>query len=84
MGIDERMQEDEKYWRTDTMIIATLDPVTMKAGVLSIPRDLWVHIPGYPEDRINTAHRIGDMYEHPGGGPALAIETCGVQPGRRD
>ncbi|HNT77780.1 MAG TPA: LCP family protein [Anaerolineae bacterium] len=75
MGIDERMQEDEKYWRTDTMILATLDPVTMQAGVLSIPRDLWVSIPGYTEDRINTAHRIGDMYDHPGGGPALAVET---------
>lgn len=75
MGIDERQQEDEKYWRTDTMILATLDPVTMQAGVLSIPRDLWVHIPGYTEDRINTAHFIGDAYEHPGGGPALAVET---------
>lgn len=75
MGIDERMQEDERYWRTDTMILATLDPVTMRAGVLSIPRDLWVPIPGYTEDRINTAHRLGDMYDHPGGGPALAVET---------
>ncbi len=75
LGIDERMQEDERYWRTDTMILATLDPVTMKAGLLSIPRDLWVPIPGYTEDRINTAHFIGDAYDHPGGGPALAVET---------
>ncbi len=75
LGIDERMQEDERYWRTDTMILATLDPVTMKAGMLSIPRDLWVPIPGYTEERINTAHFIGDAYNHPGGGPALAVET---------
>ncbi|HOT92293.1 MAG TPA: LCP family protein [Anaerolineae bacterium] len=74
LGIDERAQETD-YWRTDTMILATLDPVTMKGGVLSIPRDLWVHIPGYTEDRINTAHFIGDAYGHPGGGPALAVET---------
>lgn len=74
LGIDERVQETD-YWRTDTMILATLDPVTMKAGMLSIPRDLWVHIPGYTEDRINTAHFIGDAYQHPGGGPALAVET---------
>ncbi|HOU14698.1 MAG TPA: LCP family protein [Anaerolineae bacterium] len=74
LGIDERAQETD-YWRTDTMILGTLDPVTMKAGVLSIPRDLWVHIPGYTEDRINTAHFIGDAYGHPGGGPALAVET---------
>ncbi len=74
MGIDERAQETD-YWRTDTMILATLDPVTMKGGVLSIPRDLWVHIPGYTEERINTAHFLGDAYQHPGGGPALAVET---------
>ena len=74
LGIDERVQEED-YWRTDTMILGTLDPVTMKAGVLSIPRDLWVHIPGYTEERINTAHFLGDAYDHPGGGPALAVET---------
>ncbi len=74
LGIDER-QHEEGPWRTDTMIILTLDPVTMQAGVLSIPRDLWVHIPGYGENRINTAHFLGDAFEHPGGGPALAEET---------
>jgi len=74
LGIDERVQEED-FWRTDTMILATLDPVTMQAGVLSIPRDLWVPIPGYTETRINTAHFLGDAYKHPGGGPALAVET---------
>lgn len=74
LGIDERAQEED-FWRTDTMMVATLDPVTMQAGVLSIPRDLWVPIPGYTENRINTAHALGDAYDHPGGGPALAIET---------
>ncbi|MBN1247155.1 MAG: LCP family protein [Anaerolineae bacterium] len=74
LGIDERVQEDD-FWRTDTMMLATLNPVTMQAGVLSIPRDLWVPIPGYTENRINTAHALGDAYDHPGGGPALAVET---------
>lgn len=74
LGVDERAQEDD-YWRTDTIIVGTLDPVTMEAGVLSIPRDLWVPIPGYTENRINTAHAIGDAYDHPGGGTALAVET---------
>lgn len=75
LGIDERAQWDEPAWRTDTMIAATLDPVTLEAGVLSIPRDLWVEIPGYTHNRINTAHYIGDYDEYPGGGPALAVET---------
>jgi len=74
LGIDEREQEEGPF-RTDTIILVTLDPVTLQAGVLSIPRDLWVHIPGYTENRINTAHFLGDAYNHPGGGPALTIET---------
>jgi LCP family protein required for cell wall assembly len=75
LGIDER-EGIEGPWRTDTMLILTLDPVTMSAGMLSIPRDLWVTIPGYEEqDRINTAHYFGDARGYPGGGPALARDT---------
>ena len=76
LGIDERQQERGPF-RTDTMMLLTLDPTTLQAGVLSIPRDLWVPIPGYKEggNRINTAHFLGDLYDHPGGGPALAMET---------
>jgi LCP family protein required for cell wall assembly len=43
--------------------------------MLSIPRDLWVSIPGYAEGRINTAHFLGEMDDYPGGGPALAKKT---------
>ncbi len=74
LGIDERAQESGP-WRTDTMMLVTLDPQTLRAGALSIPRDLWVPIPGHDDGRINTAHFLGDRYGHPGGGPALAVET---------
>jgi LCP family protein required for cell wall assembly len=75
MGIDQR-EGEEGPWRTDTILLLTLDPVTMSAGMLSIPRDLWVNIPGYDEqNRINTAHYFGDAYAYPGGGPALARDT---------
>lgn len=74
LGIDERAQETGPF-RTDTMMLLTLDPVAKRGGALSIPRDLWVPIPGYNEGRINTAHFLGDLYDHPGGGPALARET---------
>lgn len=73
LGIDKR--PDESYARTDTMILVTVDPATAKAGMLSIPRDLWVTIPGYGESRINTAHYKGDQDGYPGGGPALAMKT---------
>ncbi len=61
--------------RSDTMMLLTLDPVTKTAGMLSIPRDLWVAIPGFTHGKINTAHALGEMYKLPGGGPALAART---------
>ncbi len=74
LGIDERSQETGPF-RTDTMMVLTLDPATQMAGVLSIPRDLWVPIPGYSDGRINTAHFLGDLYKYDGGGPMLARDT---------
>jgi LCP family protein required for cell wall assembly len=74
MGIDERTNE-QGPWRTDSMILASIDPVSMTASMLSIPRDLWVAIPGYGENRINTANYNGDRDKYPGGGPALAKKT---------
>ena len=42
LGLDYRDWEDGGPSRTDTMILLTLDPETRTAGMLSIPRDLWV------------------------------------------
>ena len=61
--------------RSDTMILFTLDPVTKTAGMLSIPRDMWVNIPGSGYNRINTAYSIGEGSKLPGGGPGLAMKT---------
>jgi LCP family protein required for cell wall assembly len=74
LGIDQR-EIEQGPWRTDTMILVTIDPATKSAGMLSIPRDLWVPIPGYEESRINNAHFMGDATDYPGGGPALAKKT---------
>lgn len=74
LGIDQREQETGP-WRTDTMILASIDPATNSASMLSIPRDLWVTIPGYGENRINMAHYLGDAKHYPGGGVALAKKT---------
>jgi len=75
LGIDRRAGEEERGYLTDTMLLVTLDPVARTAAMLSIPRDLWVEIPGFGEDTINTANRSGDWYDYPGGGPALAVKT---------
>ncbi len=76
MGIDER-EAEYGPWRTDTMILLTVDPRSQTAGMISIPRDLWVAIPDYEiYDRVNNAHFIGDRDHYPGGGgPALAMKT---------
>ncbi|MCL4297589.1 MAG: LCP family protein [Anaerolineae bacterium] len=73
LGTDKR--PDEAIARTDTMILVTVDPNTKTAGMLSIPRDLWVSVPGYYEDRINKAFFLGQQDRYPGGGPALAMKT---------
>ena len=74
MGIDRR---GGKSWGhlTDTMIVVTVDPVNNTAGMMSIPRDLQLPIPGNGENRINTANVYGYKYDYPGGGPALLKRT---------
>ena len=62
--------------RSDTMIVLTIDPVTKTAGMLSVPRDMYVNIPGLNAyNRINAALYLGDLYKLPGGGPVLAMKT---------
>ena len=75
MGIDQREGENELGYRTDTMIVVTVDPLTNQAGLLSVPRDTWVNIPGFETNRINVANDLGDRYKYPGGGSALAKKT---------
>ncbi len=76
MGLDYRDWEaDEGPARSDTMMLLTLDPVTKTAGLLSIPRDLWVNIPGFGQDKINNAYFLGEANRLPGGGPELASRT---------
>jgi LCP family protein required for cell wall assembly len=76
LGLDYRDWEaGSDAARSDTMILLTLDPQTKTAGILSIPRDLWVSIPGFKHGKINTAYYLGDAYQLPGGGPGLAVKT---------
>ena len=58
-------------FRTDTMVIAMLRPKEGQVWLISIPRDLWVYIPDYGNQRINTAYQQGELSGYPGGGPAL-------------
>lgn len=75
MGLDYRDWEAGEIPRTDTMMVLTLDPLTKTAGMLSIPRDMWVNIPGFNYAKINTAYYLGEINKLPGGGPGLAVKT---------
>ncbi len=75
LGIDARDLESDAP-RSDTMIVFTIDPLSKTAGMLSIPRDMWVDIPGgFGYGKINTAHALGEQYQLPGGGPGLSVKT---------
>lgn len=65
MGVDARELGEES--RSDTLIVARIDPPQSRVTMLSIPRDTRVDIPGHGTTKINAAHAYG--------GPALAIET---------
>ena len=73
LGLDARPGEG-MVTRTDTLILITVDPSQPYVGMLSIPRDLYIDIPGYGYNRINAAHVFGEN----GGkrqGPALVAQT---------
>ena len=74
LGIDRRGGDDWTY-RTDTIMVVGLDAKERSANILSIPRDLHLPIPGYGEDRINTANVYGYLYDYEGGGPGLLRAT---------
>jgi LCP family protein required for cell wall assembly len=74
LGIDRRPGESG-IPRTDALMLLRIDPVTQRVALLSLPRDLWVPIPGFGLNRINSAFVWGEYYGWPGGGWALVRET---------
>ncbi len=62
-------------FRTDTIVIVSINRTEGTVSMLSIPRDLYVYIPGSGMQRINTAFYRGIEVDWPGGGPALFKDT---------
>lgn len=56
MGVDERADD---VGRSDTLMIATIDPKLDQAALLSIPRDTRVKVKGHGYDKINSAYAYG-------------------------
>lgn len=61
--------------RTDTMLIAIVWYKEGQVSLISIPRDLWIHIPTVGMQRINTAYQSGESGGYPGGGNGLLKDT---------
>lgn len=71
LGSDHR--PDDPTWRTDTIIIVAIDPIRKVAGAISVPRDLWVNIPGRAPNRVNTLDEFG--------GPPVVKQVLGANLG---
>lgn len=72
MGVDER---DDDVGRSDTLMIATLDPKKDQAALMSIPRDTRVKIKGHGWDKINAAYAYGSAKGGTEAGEKLAQRT---------
>ena len=75
LGTDARV--GEQISRTDAVIVVHIDPQLDRVSMLSLPRDLWVDVPGYGKHKINAAYPIGERQLGTGYGAALAKETVG-------
>ena len=73
LGSDKR--PDWNVWHTDVVQIVSIQPLVPAVTVLSIPRDLYIYVPGFWMSRINCADMYGDLYGYEGGGPALFQQT---------
>ncbi len=58
----EEKTDGSKRGRTDVIMIATINTLQKSIKLTSIMRDTYVQIPGYLDNRINTAYRTGDTY----------------------
>jgi LCP family protein required for cell wall assembly len=83
VGLDRRAGETGLAYRTDTMMLVSLNPANKTLGILSIPRDLYVDVPGYSElQRVNSPMVLGELRQ-PGFGPTLMMQTVQYNLGMR-
>jgi LCP family protein required for cell wall assembly len=59
----------------DSIMLVSLKPSAKQVAIVSVPRDLWVHMKGYGTHRMNYAHEIGEQGGYPGAGPGLLCDT---------
>jgi len=73
IGSDWRAAENS--YRTDTLIILSINKASGLVTMLSLPRDLFVYVPTWGMQRINKAYADGESSDYPGGGAGLLAQT---------
>jgi LCP family protein required for cell wall assembly len=73
LGSDQR--PDWSEWHTDAIHVVSVQTDRAAVTVISIPRDLYVYIPGLWMSRVNFADYYGEAYAYPGGGSGLLRDT---------
>lgn len=74
LGVDDEITGDNVQ-RTDTMIVVSINRTTNTVSMLSIPRDLYVFIPGWTMQRMNLAYFRGESGGWTDGGFGLMRQT---------
>ena len=92
VGADNR-QDNYLYGLADAIRVARVDFRVPALSVLTIPRDLWVEIPGISDHygithgKLNQAYLYGNpgmgYYDGPGAGPGLLARTLDLNYGLR-
>jgi LCP family protein required for cell wall assembly len=73
LGLDDR-SSDTFAGRTDAILLLGVDPARLEVSLLSLPRDLFLDVPGYGMQRINTINVLGEEARS-GGGPVLLADS---------
>ncbi len=73
LGVDARPGQGF-LTRTDSIMLVNINPPTLDVTLLSIPRDVFIRVPGYGDQRINTINVLGEQ-DAPGSGPNLLKES---------
>jgi len=73
LGSDQR--PDWSQWHTDAVHVVSIQRDRGTVSLISIPRDLYIYVPGFWMSRINFADFYGESYSYEGGGVALMRDT---------
>lgn len=81
MGLDSRGNEG-LVTRSDSIIVVGVQPSELDVSMLSIPRDIFINVPNYGLQRINTINVLGEV-EQAGSGADLLAQSIEMSFGIR-